>query len=210
MRPVGPAKAALPSGLCRRKTDNGARRHECGGDSWRTGREDGGSWFAPIRGSGKRLDDQSKSSDIEWLSRRRLYSLQALTKPAALKLQRTVMTIRIVARALEQTEPRPGATRSALVCVVAGPAEPPQIIHRAIADVAQRNPALPDFPKIVFADIATRPGRRRKGRATLYGAVRFDSKRRHPRPTRIAVPERHRPAQIHTARSSRCCSPATS
>src|SRR5438128_1011883 len=97
----------------------------------------------------------------------------------------------VIAGFAEEHVGGPGAPRAALVRVVAGAAEPPEIFHRAIARVPQRRGALPDVLQRILADVAAGPAVGRQRGTTLDGPVRLDAERRASGAARREVAERH-------------------
>lgn len=59
-----------------------------------------------------------------------------------------MMAVPVVPRLPEENVGRPGAARLALVGVVTGRAVPPEVLHRAVARIAERRRALPDVLQV--------------------------------------------------------------
>src|SRR3569833_4113543 len=111
------------------------------------------------------------------------------------------MTVRIVAGLAEQHRGRPRAAGTTGVGVVAGPAEPAEVLDRAIAGVAQCGRALPQVDERVLADRATAPVLRRQRWTALDQPIRFDTERVAPRAADGRMTARSRAAQALLVRT---------
>ena len=100
------------------------------------------------------------------------------------------------------TERRPGAAGPAVVGVVAGAAEAPEIVDGAIARVAQRRRRAPRCPAATgVADVAAASRRGRQRGAALDRAVGLDAERRAPGAARAPWPRGMRPRRSDLVRA---------
>src|SRR5437773_3024236 len=106
-----------------------------------------------------------------------------------------MVTVRVVSGLAEQNVAGPRAAGTAFVRVVAGAAEAPKVLDRAIARVPQRSGAFPDVAQGMLAHRPSCPALGRQGRATLDRSVCLDADRRAPGAARVHVAARHVPAQ---------------
>src|SRR6478735_2176660 len=102
-----------------------------------------------------------------------------------------MVAVGIVARPTKKHVARPSAARHAFFGIIAGAAESPEIIDRAIAHVAKGGGAFPNFAQRMVAHVASRPGFGGERRATFDCTVRLDAERAPPGATRGHMTARH-------------------
>src|ERR1700733_3709456 len=125
------------------------------------------------------LDDDLEQTAVERYPRRRFHLPQRLAQPLPLERFRTVVAVRVVARALQDGVGHPRAARLAHAGVVAAAAEAPQALRAfAVARERELRRLVPDVDHVeTVARFAAAVHAGRQRRTAFDRAVRLDAHR---------------------------------